>query len=459
MFKIDIYTLYREIEHHWAISPIMVDVLRSWSTAAGWRVRSKACTVAGVDLETDADVVAFSVYTQTSKLFYELGRALRRKGKIVFMGGPHLRGPTYREAIPYCDVVAHSINADQWFELLREVEKGRMEPHAEHAICIEDKERRFRLPEDLYATYKYHRWPQIPAIFTTLGCPYKCSFCNAFHQGAYSLRNIETIYKEVENASGKVVAFCDATFGIQKEHAMAVFEAVAPLRKQILLETTLQRLCDMSFLNMLEKGGVKAVFVGIENLTRPLHKHGRTTSDVIATTNEVINNLHDRGIQIVGSFIFGMDMDGPDSFETAFRFYRDSELDILFSGVLVPYPNTPLYDNFRSTGRIVDYDWSHYDYRSVVFRPLRMTMDQLADGYTSFYTKITRPGFIFQRNLKILRRHGPTSIAAGMLALHLFNSYDAHRKRRAIHRNAREIPNDIRAQRLCDNQLVETADT
>jgi len=229
---------------------------------------------------------------------------------------------------------------------------------------------------------------------------------------------------------------------------MAVLEAIAPLRKKILLETTLRNLCDREFLDMLQKGGIKVVFVGIENLTQPLNKHGRTVSDVIATTNEVIDNLHNRGIQMVGSFIFGMDMDSPDSFETAFRFYRDPDLDILFAGVLVPYPNTPLYDNFHETGRIVDYDWSHYDYRSVVFRPRRMTMDQLIDGYTSFYTKVTRPGFIFRRNLKILQRHGPNSIAGGMLVFHLFNSYDARRRRTAIYRNARSIPNEIRAEHL-----------
>jgi uncharacterized Fe-S cluster-containing radical SAM superfamily protein len=307
---------------------------------------------------------------------------------------------------------------------------------------------RFRLPEDLYTTYKYHRWPQIPAIFTTLGCPYKCSFCNAFHQGSYGLRSIETIYREVESASSKVVALCDATFGLNREHSLAVFEALAPLRKDILLETTLQKLGDPEFLNMLEKGCVKVVFVGIENLTQPLTKHGRAVSDVITATSEVINNLHDRGIQVVGSFIFGMDMDGADSFETAFRFYRDSELDILFSGVLVPYPNTPLYDEFRSAGRIVDCDWSHHDYRSVVFRPLRMTMDQLIRGYTSFYTKITSPEFIFGKSLKILRRHGPASVAGGMFILHVFNLYDAHRKKAAIFRNAGRIPSDIRAQPL-----------
>jgi radical SAM superfamily enzyme YgiQ (UPF0313 family) len=426
----------------------MLDVLSSWSKSAGWEVRSKVCTEAGVNLETDADVVAFSVYTQTSKMFYNLSNKLRKKGKIVFMGGPHLRGPTYREAIPYCDVVAHSINVDQWFDLLKDVEKGRIEPNVKDVIYVEDKERRFQLPEDLYTTYKNHRWPQISAIFTTLGCPYNCSFCNAFHQGSYSLRNIETIYKEVESTRGKVIAFCDATFGIQKKHSMAVLEAIAPLRKKILLETTLRKLCDIDFLNMLQKGGIKVVFVGIENLTQPLNKHGRSVSDVIKTTNEVINNLHDRNIQIVGSFIFGMDMDNPDSFETAFRFYRDSELDILFSGVLVPYPNTPLYDDFHDAGRIIDYDWEHYDYRSVVYRPLNMTIEQLIDGYTTFYTKITKPGFIYRKNLKILRRLGPTSVAGGILAFHLFNSYDARRKKAAIYRNARNIPDDIRTQHV-----------
>ena len=57
--------------------------------------------------------------------------------------------------------------------------------------------------------------------------------------------------------------------------------------------------------------------------------------------------------------------------------------------ILTPLPGTPLYEEMEGSGRITDSDWSHYDYRHVVFRPARMTAEELQAGadwvYAQFY--------------------------------------------------------------------------
>jgi len=90
--RIDFYHLQRGFNFHKFAYPIMLDVLGVWAEAAGWTPRIRICQESQVDLDTDADVVGFSVYTQTVPAIYRAADALRRRGKVVFFGGPHFRG-------------------------------------------------------------------------------------------------------------------------------------------------------------------------------------------------------------------------------------------------------------------------------------------------------------------------------------------------------------------------------
>jgi hypothetical protein len=49
--------------------------------------------------------------------------------------------------------------------------------------------------------------------------------------------------------------------------------------------------------------------------------------------------------------------------------------------VLTPYPGTQIYQRFKDQGRIISYDWSHYDHNTVVFQPKNMTPQELAEGH------------------------------------------------------------------------------
>ena len=81
--KIDLYHLCRGFHFSKIAYPIVIDVLRVWVESSGWEVRVSICQEHQVDLETDADVVGFSVYSQTAPGSYRAARELRRRGKLV----------------------------------------------------------------------------------------------------------------------------------------------------------------------------------------------------------------------------------------------------------------------------------------------------------------------------------------------------------------------------------------
>ncbi len=65
----------------------------------------------------------------------------------------------------------------------------------------------------------------------------------------------------------------------------------------------------------------------------------------------------------------------------ALGFLLDSRVDALQATILTPFPGTPLFDTMEREGRIIDRDWSHYDFRHVVFEPREMSRATLLAGH------------------------------------------------------------------------------
>jgi radical SAM superfamily enzyme YgiQ (UPF0313 family) len=222
--KVDIYHLYRHFEYSNFVYPIILDVLKVWAQNAGMEVRVRVCREEEVDYATDAEVIGVSVYTQTAHASYRVSESMRKLGKVVVLGGPHFRNSTCAEALPHCDVVVDTICQQQWTTLLEDIRAGQITPNQPAAIVIRDRQNHFEYPQNFYETFNSQKWFQIPSIPTSLGCPYDCAFCSAYLQGRYKLRNMETIYNELEACPRKVIFLCDATFGLNKKFTIQLME-------------------------------------------------------------------------------------------------------------------------------------------------------------------------------------------------------------------------------------------
>jgi radical SAM superfamily enzyme YgiQ (UPF0313 family) len=82
--------------------------------------------------------------------------------------------------------------------------------------------------------------------------------------------------------------------------------------------------------------------------------------------------------------MFGNDGDGPDIFDRTVEFVIDAGIDLVHFGLLTPNPGTDLYDRLAREGRLLytDFpdDYARYDLSTAVFRPLKMTAEQLEEG-------------------------------------------------------------------------------
>jgi radical SAM superfamily enzyme YgiQ (UPF0313 family) len=113
-----------------------------------------------------------------------------------------------------------------------------------------------------------------------------------------------------------------------------------------------------------------------EQTLEAYHKQANRKKDY----KEIVHKIHHAGISICSGFLFGSDQDGPDVFEKTLDFLMEVNMDALQSTRLTPFPGTPLFEEYDKDNRIIDKDWSHYDFFHVVHRPKLMDVETLDRG-------------------------------------------------------------------------------
>jgi radical SAM superfamily enzyme YgiQ (UPF0313 family) len=136
--------------------------------------------------------------------------------------------------------------------------------------------------------------------------------------------------------------------------------------------------------------GLRSIFVGFETLTPANLARANKRQNLGRDYAAVTRRLHDLGIMINGSFVFGMDDDDGDVFRRTVDWAVEHGITTATFHIQTPYPGTRLFARMQAEGRIVTGDWDLYDTRHVVYRPARLTPRQLKDGYDWAYREFYR---------------------------------------------------------------------
>lgn len=112
---------------------------------------------------------------------------------------------------------------------------------------------------------------------------------------------------------------------------------------------------------------------------------------------DAVTAIHDHGIGIQGSFIFGYDHDTPDVFAEVLDFIEAQRLEAAIFSVLTPFPGTRVYDQMQRDGRILHTNWAKYDMNHVVYQPKKMSPERLQEGLHWAYRRLYGGRSIFKR--------------------------------------------------------------
>jgi radical SAM superfamily enzyme YgiQ (UPF0313 family) len=330
-------------------------------------------------LDDEPDLVLIQVYITNASRAYAIADQYRKKGAYVCLGGLHVTSLP-EEAAPHADSIFLGPGEETFPEFLRDFRAGRTKPR--YFSAVRDLAGIPPVRRDLIKRERY----LVPnSIVVTRGCPHHCDFCykDAFFQGGkgFYTQRVDEALAEIDRLPGRHLYFLDDHLLGNVRFASALFEGMRGMDRVWQAAGTVDSILRGDLVERAAKAGLRSLFVGFETLSPENLRQSNKKQNLKQNYEHAIARLHDLGVMINGSFVFGLDDDGPDVFKRTVDWGVRNSITTSTYHVLTPYPGTRLFETMEAEGRITTRDWDLYDTRRVVYRPMGMTPAALEAGY------------------------------------------------------------------------------
>ncbi len=248
------------------------------------------------------------------------------------------------------------------------------------------------IPTDKYRAHNWHTFGNLErqpyaAIYTTLGCPYHCSFCciqAPFKDGEKELGLKETtnsyrywspaaVGAELDILAKKGVRnikFADEMFVLNRKHVMGIADLIiergydfniwAYARVDTVKEGMLPK---------LKQAGFNWLAFGIETANDRV----QTNIEKRFSTAEIydtVRKVKEHGINIIGNYIFGLPEDDHASMQETLDMALELNCEFANLYSAMAYPGSPLYTMALAEGWQLPAAWSGYSQHSIDSTPL-----------------------------------------------------------------------------------------
>jgi radical SAM superfamily enzyme YgiQ (UPF0313 family) len=368
-----------------------------------------------IDFDTDADLIGISFMTYNAPRAYEIAARFRgEKGKPVIFGGYH---PTFmpEEAIQHADAVCIGEAENNVPRMMEDFMAGELKP-----FYRSEPVKLAGLPIPGRDLIRKKDYAPVDVLQATRGCHYRCSFCSvaAFHRYQLRTRPVAEVIDELKTL-GSHVLFMDDNIVGNREYAKELFSEMIPLGKRWFSQGGMGIADDEELLRLAARSGCRGLFVGFESLSQQNLRSWKKQSNLSKDYLAAVRKLHAVGIGVVAGFVFGSDDDTPDVFERTLEFLLEANVEALQATRLTPFPGTPLFEEMDRQGRILDKDWSHYDFDHVVFEPLHMGREMLDAGVGWVLRQFYARRQVAWRVWHSLRYLSPVVVVGGVVPLNL----------------------------------------
>jgi radical SAM superfamily enzyme YgiQ (UPF0313 family) len=319
------------------------------------------------------DVVGIGIHTGNALRGYEVGRAVRQRGAWVVFGGIH--ATLYPEE-PFERGGAHAVVKGDgdivWNRVLRDCSAGNPE-RLYNGGKVE--------PED----FKPARWDLLPpdsymwaSVQTVRGCPKHCSFCSVWRTDGQRPRQraadgVIGEIVELRRRGFRFIALADDNFypvtltdielakkqnnpgrvnqlQAMREERFELMERLSELPKDMTFFTqiTMEAAEDTGFLDAMRKARIRGALVGVEAVTaeglKSVYKDFNLSGENLV---KQLRRFSDHGVHVLGSFIFGLPSDRPDTFDATHDLAQRAGLTFAQFVMLTPFPGTVDFEKWE----------------------------------------------------------------------------------------------------------------
>jgi radical SAM superfamily enzyme YgiQ (UPF0313 family) len=291
----------------------------------------------------------------------------------VVLGGVH---PTLmpEEGMRHANSVVAGYAEESWPRLLRDFSGGRMQRRYDQSPGL----KLANLPFPQRQLFDSRLVNVGDTIEATRGCIYQCNFCVVPAAWGKPLQKpVADVIADIKQMGAKRIIFLDLNLIADVAYAKELFTALIPLKIRWAGLVTTTIAWDDELLDLTARSGCRGLLIGFESLNQESLKEAKKAFNMRRSYHDVVRRIHERGIAIMGCFVFGFDHDTLDSFDETVEFVMESRMDLPRYAIAVPFPGTGLFKRLKAESRITTDNWSLYDGQHVVFEPKNMTADEL----------------------------------------------------------------------------------
>lgn len=334
-------------------------------------------TLETMDVETIAagDVVGIGIHTGNALRGYEIGKLARERGAWVVFGGIH--------ATLFPDEVlargsAHAVVSGDgdlvWPLVVHDCMEGHPQPRYDGGRVSGDQfvpARWDLLPEGRYM------WASVQ---TVRGCPKHCSFCSVWRTDGQAPRQraVDRVVGEVvelRRHGFRFIALADDNFypvtlddlamarrrrdqtrlrdlEALREERFELMEALAQLPPDMVFFTqiTMEAAEDPAFLDAMHAARIRGALVGVESVTpeglKAVYKGFNFSGEQLV---DRLRAFRQRGVHVLGSFIFGLPSDREDTFAATVDLAHRAGLTFAQFVLLTPFPGTLDFEKWAAS--------------------------------------------------------------------------------------------------------------
>ncbi len=321
------------------------------------------------------DVVGIGIHTGNALRGYEIGKMSRERGAYVVFGGIHATlYPEEAHGLGGAHAVVRGDGDIVWATALADCRKG--------------------APQSNYlggrveaSSFKPARWDLVPrdrymwaSVQTVRGCPKHCSFCSVWRTDGQRPRQLssDAVIEEIvelRRLGFRFVALADDNFypvtltdlelalrqgdthrleelKAKRAERFELMARLAQLPRDMVFFTqiTMEAAEDPSFLDAMRQANIKGALVGVESVTpeglKDIYKEFNAAGEDLV---ERLRTFRRHGVHVLGSFIFGLPSDRPETFEATAAVAQRAELTFAQFVMLTPFPGTVDFARWEKT--------------------------------------------------------------------------------------------------------------
>ena len=312
------------------------------------------------------DVVGISIHTENALRGYTVGKMARERGAFVIFGGIHAtlypeESRTHGEA--------HGVVLGDgelvWPTVLADCSKGT--PQATYLGGRVEG-----------SNFQSARWDLVPrdkymfaSVQTVRGCPKHCSFCSVWKTDGQRPRQrpSDAVIDEIvqlRRLGFRFIALADDNFypvtltdlqlasrqgdtrrleelKSMRAERFELMERLEQLPSDMIFFTqiTMEAAEDPSFLDAMRKANIKGALVGVEAVTpeglKDIYKDFNSSGQSLV---ERLQTFRRHNVHVLGSFIFGLPSDRPETFEATAALAQSADITFAQFVMLTPFPGT-----------------------------------------------------------------------------------------------------------------------